>query len=490
MKLSEIIRDIDCELVFGDTEREITDLVYDSRKVTDGCAFVCLVGAAFDGHSFASAAAACGAVAIIAERELTDIPEGITLIKTQNTRRALALMSAAFFRYPARELITVGLTGTKGKTTTTYMIKSVLEAAGCRIGLIGSAGAFIGDSFIPTKNTTPESYELQKMFRQMADAGCKYAVMEVSSQGLKLDRVAGIEFDYGIFTNLSPDHIGPNEHASLEEYIECKSLLFRRCKTAIVNADDSHTDEVLRGHTCRVLTYSVGASADLTADSCEFINESGRLGMRFHTTGAESGEYTVNSPGIFSVYNALVTVLLCNQLGIDRKSIADGLLSVKVKGRVEAVPFSDGLTVIIDFAHNEVSARSILSTLAEYKPNRIICVFGCGGNRSKLRRYDMGQVAGELADLCVITADNPRDEEVADICADIKVGIARSNGKYVEIHDRREAIRYAITHAEAGDFVVMLGKGHEDYQEVRGVKHHFDEHEVVAELRAEIFPLK
>lgn len=486
MKLSQILENTEYDLLQGSTEVEITDIVYDSRNLTKDCVFVCIVGAVVDGHKFIDDAVAAGAKAVVVEKDVTDIPQTTAVIKVQNSRKALAYMSSAFFGHPSRELITVGLTGTKGKTTTTYMLKSVLEKAGIKTGLIGTTGVLIGDEKLPTKNTTPESYELHRLFRKMLDSGCTHVVMEVSSQGLKLDRTAGINFDYGVFTNLSPDHIGPSEHASFEEYTQCKSLLFKQCKTALVNADDEHTDEVLKGHTCEVKTYSARRKADLEAENIEFIKENGKLGMRFGVSGEVNADFTVYTPGLFSVYNSLVTVLCCSLMGISTEKIREGLLSVSVKGRVEIVPCSDDFSVIIDYAHNEVSTKSVLESLLEYKPERLICVFGGGGNRSKLRRYDMGEVTGALADLCVLTEDNPRDEDLHSINDDIKIGLAKSNGKYIEIDDRKEAIKYCIQNAQKGDMIVLLGKGHQTYQERKGVKYHFDEREVVAEIKQEL----
>lgn len=486
MILFDILKDIEYEVLQGDTNTEITDLVYDSRKISENSVFVCLVGANVDGHSFVNQAVEKNAAAVIVEKAVENIPENMAVIKVKNTRRALAFMSAAYFGYPAKELTTIGLTGTKGKTTTTYMVKSVLEAAGNKTGLIGTTGILIGEELIPAKNTTPESYEIHKLFRQMVDSGCKYAVMEVSSQGLKYDRVAGINFDIGVFTNFSPDHIGPNEHDSMEDYAASKSILFRNCKTAVVNIDDESCDTILNGHTCQVVSYAINNNADLKAENIEFIKENGKLGMKFDTAGAVNCDFTVYTPGMFSVYNSLVTIYICNLLGVDNNAIAKGLEIVKVRGRVELVPCSPDFSVIIDYAHNEVSTKSVMNTLAEYKPNRMICVYGGGGNRSKLRRYDMGEVTGAMADLCILTCDNPRDEEIKDINNDIKIGLARSNGKYIEIDDRKEAIKYAIKNAQKGDFIVLLGKGHETYQEIKGVKYHFDEREAVAQIKEEL----
>ena len=487
MKLAEICEELTYTCLQGEMEKEISDIIYDSRKVEKDTVFVCMVGAVVDGHDFVEDAVKKGAAALVVEHAVeTDIPENCTVLQVEDARYALAIMSAAFFGHPDRELTTIGLTGTKGKTTTTYMIKSVLEEAGKKVGLIGTIGAMIGEEHLPSKNTTPESYELHRMFAAMVEAGCEYVVMEVSSQGLKLDRTAGILFDYGIFTNLSPDHIGPAEHASFEEYMECKSLLFRQCRIGIVNADDEHVDGILKGHTCEVKTFSAEREADLMASDIGFINEDGKLGMHFNVTGCMDCQAKVHIPGRFSVYNSMVTMLVCHLAGISDEAILEGLSKVQVKGRVEMLPVSKDYTLIIDYAHNEVSTRSVLTTLMEYHPKRLICVYGGGGNRSKLRRYDMGEVTGEMADLCVLTCDNPRDEEIRDINNDIKVGLARSNGKYIEIDDRKEAIAYCMKNAKPGDMIVLLGKGHEDYQEIKGVKYHFDEREAVAEILDEM----
>lgn len=488
MKLRKICEEIEYTLLQGSLETEVRDIIYDSRKIAPETMFVCMVGAVTDGHKYIPDAVEKGASVIVLEKEeeAAQIPESITVLKVVSARLALALMSAALFDHPARKLVTIGLTGTKGKTTTTYMIKKVLEMAGKKVGLIGTIGAMIGEEHLPSKNTTPESYELHRMFAAMVEAGCEYVVMEVSSQGLKLDRTAGILFDYGIFTNLSPDHIGPAEHASFEEYMECKSLLFRQCRIGIVNADDEHVEGILKGHTCEVKTFSAEKEADLMASDIGFINEDGKLGMHFKVSGCMDCQAKVHIPGRFSVYNSMVTMLVCHLAGISDEAILEGLSKVQVKGRVEMLPVSKDYTLIIDYAHNEVSTRSVLTTLMEYHPKRLICVYGGGGNRSKLRRYDMGEVTGEMADLCVLTCDNPRDEEIRDINNDIKVGLARSNGKYIEIDDRKEAIAYCMKNAKPGDMIVLLGKGHEDYQEIKGVKYHFDEREAVAEILDEM----
>lgn len=481
MKLSQICEKVEYTIVQGNTKIEIEDIIYDSRKVKEHTVFICTIGVRLDGHDFIKEAIQKGATAFIIEKDIDtkDIPKDITILRVASARKAMAYMSAAFFEYPAKELVTVGITGTKGKTTTTYMIKGVLEAAGKKTGLIGTIGSMIGEKKIASKNTTPESYELHKMFRQMVEEGCEFAVMEVSSQGIKMDRTTGILFDYAVFTNLSPDHIGPGEHESFEEYTECKSRLFQQCKCGILNADDIHVNEIQKNHTCEVKLYSCEKDSDLKAYDIGYLQENGKLGMHFKTKGIFEDEIKVHIPGKFSVYNSLVSVMVCALAGISGEKIKQGLNDVAVKGRVEMVAISKDFWIIIDYAHNEVSTRSVLMTLKEYRPNRLICVYGGGGNRSKLRRYDMGEVTGEMADLSVLTADNPRDEEIASINEDIKVGLARHDGNYIEIEDRTEAISYCIEHAQKGDMIVLLGKGHEDYQEIKGVKYHFDEREAI-----------
>ena len=461
----------------------ITDLVYDSRKISPGCVFVCLRGSSADGHAFAAQAAEKGAAAIVAEEPVeADAP----VVMVKDTRYALAVMSAAYFGHPAQRMKTIGVTGTKGKTTTCYMIRSILESAGLKTGIIGTIGAVIGDRVAPTENTTPESYEVQCFMKTMADEGCRCVVMEASSIGLKAHRTSGFTFDIGLFTNFSPDHIGGNEHASLAEYMECKSRLFRQCGIGVVNIDDESWEGVLKGHTCPLETYGFSKDAALRAENEKLISRAGYLGVSFDLKGQLDFPVKVDIPGKFSVYNALAAIAVCRHFPVTEQNILDGLNSVKVKGRVEPVPVPGHYTLLIDYAHNAVSMENILETLREYHPHRLICMFGAGGNRAKSRRYEMGEVSGRLSDLSVVTADNSRFEDVMDIIADIKIGLAKTDGKYVVIPDRREAIRYCIENAQDGDIIVLAGKGHEDYQEIRGVKRHFDEREVVADILKEL----
>ena len=481
----ELLKDLKYEVVSGSIDVNVSELVYNTRKVKKECMFVCIKGATFDSHDVAGEAAKNGAVVIVAERPV-DVPAGTTVVLVEDTRYALALISAAYFQYPAKKLKVIGITGTKGKTTTTFMIRSILEHAGITTGLIGTIEVIIGDRHIPAHNTTPESYEVQEYFAQMVEAGCKVVVMEVSSQGLKLHRTAGIQFDIGIFTNLAPDHIGENEHASFEEYMECKSRLFRQCDLGLVNVDDAHCDDILQGHTCKVETYGFSEKADLRASDLKLVNRPGFLGVDYHVSGLMDFDVEIDMPGRFSVYNSLVAIAVCRHFDIPKEDMLAALEVVQTKGRIEKVKVSDDFTLMIDYAHNAMSLESLLTTLKEYNPKRLVCLFGCGGNRSKLRRYEMGEVSGNLADLTVITSDNPRFEEPQAIIDDIKIGIGKTSGKYVEIIDRKEAIRYVIEHGQPGDVIVLAGKGHEDYQEICGVKHPMDERVLIAEVLEEL----
>lgn len=310
-------------------------------------------------------------------------------------------------------------------------------------------------------------------------------VMEVSSQGLMLHRTQGFVFDLGIFTNLEADHIGPNEHTSFEEYLHCKSLLFRQCRVGIVNGDDAHVDAVLKGHTCQVERYGIGENNDLRAESVRLVRKPGELGVAFRVEGLMDFDVEVPTPGRFSVYNALTAIAICRHFNVREDDIKRALLAVRVKGRIEMVKVSEHFTLLIDYAHNAMALESLLTSLREYAPNRLVCLFGCGGNRSRQRRYEMGEVSGRLADLTIITSDNPRFEEPQDIIRDIKTGIARTEGIYVEIIDRKEAIRYAIDHGQEGDIIILAGKGHEDYQEIKGVKYPMDERTLIREILAE-----
>jgi len=470
----------------GTVDRLVSSLVYDSRKIEKDCIFVCIVGANVDGHSFAYEAAQKGAALIVAEHTVELPKESDTsVIIVKNTRYALAHLSAAYFGYPAEKMKIIGITGTKGKTTTTYLVKSILEHAGKKVGLVGTIETIIGEKRIPATNTTPESYVLQSYFKQMADEGCDVVVMEVSSQGLMMHRTQGFVFDICIFTNIEPDHIGPNEHSDFEDYMRCKGLLFKQCRIGIVNADDAHWQDVTRGCTCQLETYGFSENADLQAYDMKLVTKKGSLGVDFSVKGLLDFSVETNTPGRFSVYNALTAIAICRHFGVSQQDIREALLHAHVKGRIEMVKVSDDFTLMIDYAHNAMALESLLTTLKEYQPNRLVCLFGCGGNRSKLRRYEMGEVSGKLADLTVITSDNPRFEKPQDIIEDIKTGIQKTSGKYVEICDRREAIAYVIDNGQPGDIIVLAGKGHEDYQEIEGKKYPMDERVLIADILKE-----
>lgn len=484
MKLTELLTGFQYEVIQGSLDKEIADFGADSRKVSRGSLFVCIEGAAFDGHTFAGDAAALGAAAIVVAKDVAEQVKGseVTVIRVEDTRYAMAFMSAAWFGHPADKLKIVGITGTKGKTTTSYLVKNMLQLSGIKCGLIGTIETVIGDKVIPAKNTTPDAFVLQKTFAEMAESGIEAVVMEVSSQALMQHRTQGFIFDYGVFTNLEPDHIGPNEHASFEEYTACKGLLFKQCKVGIVNGDDSHMAKVTEGHTCNLETFGIGGQNDLRAENIRLLRTPGQLGIGFTAKGSAELEANVSTPGRFSVYNALCAIAVCRHFGVSEGKIQEALARTKVKGRMERVDISDKYTLYIDYAHNAMALESILTTLKEYNPGRLVCLFGCGGNRSKLRRFEMGEVSGKLAELTVITSDNPRDEEPADIIADIKTGIDKTCGEYIEIPDRREAIAYVISHAKENDLIILAGKGHEDYQEIKGVKYPMDERVIIREL--------
>ena len=489
MKLDKILQNIEYTVLAGNTDMDITDIVYDSRKAKEGTAFVCIPGAQVDGHDYIDSAVEKGTKVIIVEHEV-EYANGITYIQVKDARIALSLMAAELFERPAEKLTVVGLTGTKGKTTTTFMIKSILENHGIKVGVIGTMGVFMDGKHIETHNTTPESYDIQMYFSQMVEAGCQVAVMEVSSQALKLNRTAGIEFEYGIYTNLSPDHIGENEHADMDEYIYCKSLLFKQCKHGIFNIDDEHAGDMMKEATCDKLTYGFGDRADLKGSDVEYLMKPGFIGINMDVESSSLGiaktKVKVNTPGKFSAYNAMAAIALSKLLEADMENVKEALERVAVRGRVEPVKIADNFNLLIDYAHNAMSLESLLTTIRAYNPKRMVCLFGCGGNRSKLRRYEMGEISGKYADLSVITADNSRFEDVMDIIEDIKVGMHKTTGKYVVIPDRKEAIKYCIENAQDGDIVLLCGKGHEDYQEINGERHPFDERVIISEILEEL----
>lgn len=487
MVLAALLEKLEYELVSGSEDMQIENVVYDSRKVTEGSLFICIEGGTADGHTFIPDVVKKGAKALIVTKDVSGLlpaDADVTVIRVKDSRYALAFVSAAYFGHPAEKLKVIGITGTKGKTTTTYLVKAILEHAGHKVGLVGTIEAVIGQEHIPANNTTPESYVLQEYFAKMIEAGCDTVVMEVSSQGLMLHRTQGFVFDYGIFTNIEPDHIGPLEHKDFADYMHCKGLLFKQCRVGIVNCDDAHYQDVIRDHTCKIETFGFAENADYRAQDLKLISGAGFLGIDFKARGKVNLDIELHAPGRFSVYNALCAIAICNHFGVTADEVKEALLQAHVKGRIELVKVSDDFTLMIDYAHNAMALESLLTTLREYKPKRLVCLFGCGGNRSKLRRYEMGEVSGKLADLTVITSDNPRNEEPQAIIDDIKVGISKTDGKYVEIIDRKEAIAYVIRHGQPGDVIVLAGKGHEDYQEIKGKKYPMDERDIIADVLA------
>ena len=480
MKLNKLLEGIDYTIINGSTDIEISDICYDSRKVKVGSLFICLSGSNFDGHDYIDSAIENGAKAVLVEKNIDR--RDTTIIKVSSTRRLLSKISINYFDNPIKNMKSIAITGTKGKTTTSFMIKNILEEDNKKVGVIGTMGVFFGDKHYSTVNTTPESYDIQKYLREMVNDGVEYLVMEVSSQALKVGRVDGMVFDYGIFTNLSEDHIGENEHKDMEEYVYCKSLLFKMCKNGIFNMDDNYYHDMIKECTCNIYTYGHDKEASLVIDDVKLLRKENFIGLEMTTSGVVNDKFLVNTPGDFSAYNSACAIVVTYLLGCNIDNIKKALSKVAVRGRVEIVPVSDKYTVIIDYAHNGVSTESILTTMRKYNPKRIISLFGCGGNRSKDRRYDMGEVSGKYADFTIITEDNSRFEDVNDIMNDIEVGIKKTNGKYIKIPDRRTAIGYAIDNAMEGDIILILGKGHETYQEKNGERTHFDDREEVLKL--------
>lgn len=481
MRVRDILCNVDYEIIKGNIDIEVNDICYDSRKIKSNDLFICLVGISSDGHDYIDKAINSGASCIVCEKDVF-IEDDVTVIRVKDTRKCLSRLSINFFGNPGSEMVTIGITGTKGKTTTSWMIKNILEEDGKCVGVIGTMGIFFGDKHYDTVNTTPESYEVQKYLREMVSYGCKYLVMEVSSQALKVGRVDGMLFDYGIFTNLTRDHIGEGEHSDMEDYVYSKSLLFGMCKHGIFNMDDDHYADMISNCKCTINTYGFDKDSDLVICDTKLLRKRDFIGVEVNASGIIDDNILINTPGLFSVYNGMCATLVTKLIGCNIDSIKRALGKTSVKGRVEIVPVSDRYSVIIDYAHNGVSLENILKTMKEYKPLRIVSLFGCGGNRSLDRRFDMGEISGKYADLTIITEDNSRLEDINDIMNDIEVGIKRTSGKYIKIADRTEAIRYALCNAEDGDIILLLGKGHETYQDKNGVKVHYDEREIIRDI--------
>lgn len=486
MKLEKLLDKIEYKLVSGDIETQVIDIAYDSRNVSENYAFVAIKGNQVNGHDYVGDAVSKGASVLIVSEDIEIDNKGVTIIKVMDTNKILSRLSLNLFDNPNKRMITIAITGTKGKTTTSFMIKKILECAGYSCGVIGTTGIYINDKYYSSKNTTPLSYDTIKYMKEMVDDKIDYLVMEVSSQALKYDRVNDIEFDYGIFTNLTHDHIGEFEHDSMEDYVTSKSKLFRQCRYGVFNLDDKYFFDMVNMGECSINTYGYNEKADLRVTDLELYHKGNEVGIYLDLDGVIKDKFKISSPGKFSAYNAMAAILTCQMMEIDIKYMKMALSDFSVKGRVERVYVSDDFTLLIDYAHNGVSTESILTTIREYNPKRIVTIFGCGGNRSRDRRYEMGEIAGKYSDFCIITEDNNRYEEFDDIARDILVGISKTECRYKIISDRKEAIKDAIVNGEKGDIIMLIGKGHEDYKEIKGVRYPFDERIVIKEILEEI----
>ena len=478
MKLYELLQGIEVLELHADLQQEVNAVISDSRKVTPGSLFVAVSGFASDGNRFIPMAMEKGAVVVVtAKKPDMDVP----YVLVASDRLALALLGTNFFGRPAESMTMIGVTGTNGKTSTTWLLKQVLkQVKGAKVGLVGTMENHIGDLILPTERTTPESIELQELFAQMRDAGCSYAVMEVSSHALELDRVGGIIFDVAAFTNLTEDHL--DFHKTMEAYCDAKAILFRRCRRAVVNGDDPWTDRILAGCTAPVITATVESDGSLRAEDVVLRAD----GVSFTAVfGDERVPVQVGIPGKFTVRNVLGVLGIALQLDISLQDAAAALANVEgVKGRVEVVPTpGKDYTILIDYAHTPDGLENVLSSVKDFCQGRLIAVFGCGGDRDPIKRPIMGKIGVDIADLAIITSDNPRTEEPAAIIRDIVAGVGDAKN-YEVVENRPNAIKYAMDIAKKDDIIVLAGKGHETYQEIMGVKHHLDEREIVAEYLA------
>ena len=483
MKLLNIANALkDKAQLYGNGQAEITALCADSRRVKPGALFFCIPGLRMDGHAFAPMAVEAGAAALVVERRLDlDCPQ----LVVPDVREAIPLAAACFFGYPARELKLIGITGTKGKTTTSYLVKSILEKAGCKVGLIGTVGSVIGETQIPTNLTTPDPIDFQALLRQMADAGADFVVMEVSAHALALKKLTGVRFEAAAFTNLSQDHF--DFFGGFDNYLAAKMKLFEpdMCARAVYNKDDERVAGAMKQVKIPAEGYAIRVPAQIYAKDID-VNERGcTFQLNFHKRYRL--DVTLHLSGIFNVYNSLTAAALCDAVGIGAEAIREGLEDVKsVPGRIELLDTDTPYRVILDYAHSPDALENILNTVRQTARARVIALFGCGGDRDHEKRPIMGEIGGRMADFCVLTSDNPRSEDPFEILREIEAGIRPTGGEYVVIENRREAIRYAMNMAEPGDVIVLAGKGHETYQEIKGVKYPFDEKVVVRELLEEL----
>ena len=485
MKLEKLLEKIDYTLIKGSLDVNVKDIAYDSRKVKNSDVFVAIVGSNVDGHDYIDSAIENGASVIVVSKNV-DVNCDVTVIMVEDTSKILSRLSMNLFDNPHKKMKTIAITGTKGKTTTSFMIKRIIEETGSKCGVIGTTGIYIGDKYYPNKNTTPLSYDTLKYMNEMVNDNIEYVVMEVSSQALKYDRVNDIEFDYGLFTNLSQDHIGEFEHSDMDDYVNSKAKLFKQCVDGVFNLDDKYFFDMVDMGESSINTYGYDNKADLRVKNIDLYRDGHLIGINLELDGVIKDKFKISTPGKFSSYNAMAAIYVCYLMGIDVKYMKKALSDFSVRGRVEPVEVSDKFTLLIDYAHNGVSTESILTTIREYKPKRIVTIFGCGGNRSRDRRFEMGEIAGKYSDYCIITEDNNRYEEFDNIAKDILVGMSKTSCEYKIISDRKDAIKYAIENALDGDIIMLLDKGHEDYKEVKGERIPFDERVIIKEILSEI----
>ena len=475
MKLTQLIKALETEII-GNPDVEIKGIAYDSRKVKPGFLFLAIKGFETDGHKYIGSAIENGAVAVIGE---DDVECGVTYVKVPDSRKAMAVCGAQFYDNPQNKLKIIGITGTNGKTTTTYLIRQILMLKGFRCDLIGTNQTIIGDEEIESSRTTPESLDLFERFHKMAESGGEYVVMEVSSHSLELDRVYGVTFETALITNITQDHL--DFHKTMDNYAMAKSKLFTMSKTGAANRDDEYADVIMNNATCDMVTYSIDKDAVIKAENLKMSER----GVIFEImVNGEVHEIRLGIPGRFSIYNALGAICVCLNLGIDIADIEKGLVLAKsVKGRIEVVHTHTPYTVIIDYAHTPDGLENIISAVRGFAKGKVITVFGCGGNRDSSKRPKMGKIAEELSDIAVVTSDNPRCEEPSAIINDILQGMTKDN--HVVVENRKDAIRYAMKIAEQNDVIILAGKGHETYQEIEHVKHDFDERVVVKDILAD-----
>ena len=483
MQLKEILVGIEGLKVRGNLDLNITHLDKDSRKIKEGGLFIAVKGFDTDGHDYVESAIEQGAVAVILQEGvdpelIKKIPLDITVIVAKDTRYALAICSCNFYDNPSRKFKLIGITGTKGKTTTSFMTKKILEKAGKKVGLIGTIAIYIGDKKIEdSARTTPESNKLQEIFAQMVDEGVDVVVMEVSSQSLKLNRVAGCDFDIGVFTNFSEDHISPKEHPDMQDYFNSKVKLFKMCKTAFINADDYNVAKLPKlVPECNITTYGIDNFCNVLAKDITITNSYVDFKVKI---GMKNERIKTCIPGRFSVYNSLASICIAEKLGANAEQIKEALEEVRVPGRSELVNNKKDLTIMIDYAHSPESLESILNAVKSYTKGKVINLFGCGGDRDSAKRPIMGEISGRIADYTIITTDNPRTEDAQKIAEQIEEGIKKTKGQYTIVLDRIEAIKKAIKMADKKDIILLVGKGHETYQEINGIKYPFDERVVV-----------